>query len=277
MKLTLTPFNLIKVLLALSTLSTLLFNSNYVLFGESLQSSFNYDGFTLFYLFSDNLIYAKILSVIVLILVLLGFFPIVLSFLHWYITYSFVVASDVTFGGDNISANITLLLIPCSFFQNKINHYKKYETSKNVLFDEIQWVFYIAILIQISLIYFQAFYKKILIKEWIDGTAVFYYITNVEYGLGSYQYVKEFFKEKYTLVKVLTWSTLLIELIVSLFVFFKHKFSLQILKKFLLIFILFHFILMVCFGIFPFFIVMCGLLVFYVLPRDFQKTIQINF
>ena len=86
MKLTLTPFNLIKVLLALSTLSTLLFNSNYVLFGESLQSSFNYDAFTLFYLFSDNLIYAKILSVIVLILVLLGFFPIVLSFLHWYVS-----------------------------------------------------------------------------------------------------------------------------------------------------------------------------------------------
>lgn len=125
MKLTLTPYNICRILLALSLLLTFLFNSPYVLFGKYLHGAYSFDSYTLFYLFSSNLQFAVYLSIFVLVLVILGVYPRIISVLHWYITFSFIVASDVTYGGDHIASNITLLLIPLSFYQNRVNHYFK--------------------------------------------------------------------------------------------------------------------------------------------------------
>ncbi len=241
------------------------------------KNNYIYDKYTFFYFFSENLLVARVISILILLNVILGFLPFLSSILHWYISYSFVIACDVTFGGDNIASNITFLLIPFSIFQNKYNHFNPIVKNKNNFYNEIEWFFYIAILIQISLIYFQAFCKKIYLNEWKDGTAVYYYLTNNEYGLGNYFSIKKILQNNIWLIKLMTWGTLFLEFFISIIILIKHLLKNKILYNMFFIFAFFHFILMICFGIMPFFIVMIGLLMFYLLPKDFTKKIYITF
>lgn len=127
-----------------------------------------------------------------------------------------------------------------------------------------------------SLIYFHAFYEKIKLVEWFDGTATFYYLTDNQFGLGNYPIVFEFLKDKVALVKFMTWSALFLELVLSLLLFFKSKLSKKVLIYALYSAIIFHAILTILHGILPFLIIMIGVLCFYLLPKDYQKVVYLS-
>jgi len=271
------PLNICRTLLALNTLTTLVFNSNYVLFGHKISKGILLEKYGIFFLFSNNLDVAKIISVIILIIIILGFYPKWTSILHFYISYSFIMACDVTYGADRIASNVTLFLIPLCFFDSRENQFKKKKDINNLKNNKVYWFFYMAVMIQISLIYFQAFHKKIELLEWQNGTAVFYYVTHNEYGLGVYNGVKDFLQRNYFLVYLLTWGALFIELMLALLILVKSKLPLTVLYLILFLGIFFHFVIMFVHGLFPFFLVMSGVLCFYILPFEFEKSARFGF
>ena len=274
MKIYITPYNICRVLLALNTLLALFLNDNYVLFGEIISTGVFYEEYGLFFLLSEHLVFAKTISLIVLLMVILGIYPRFTSIPHFYISYSFVMATDVNFGADRIASNILFLLIPICLLDNRKNHFSRNNSPKS---NYICWLFYTAIIIQVSLIYFQSFYKKILIPEWRNGTAVFYYITHNEFGLGRFDFVSELLMKNKFLIYIMTWGALVIELTLSMAIFFKYFISLRKKELLLACGILFHFILTFAHGLFPFLIVMSGILFVYIFPLDYQKKIEIKF
>jgi|TARA_B110000967_G_C18762010_1_gene498368 antimicrobial peptide system SdpB family protein len=274
MKIYITPYNICRVLLALNTLLALFLNDNYVLFGEIIRTGVFYEEFGLFFLLSDHLVLAKAISLIVLFMVILGFYPRFTSIPHFYISYSFVMATDVNFGADRIASNILFLLIPICLLDNRKNHFLRNNTPQN---NYIYWFFYTAIIIQVSLIYFQSFYKKILIPEWRNGTAVFYYITHNEFGLGRFDPVNKLLLKNKFLIYIMTWGALAIELTISTVILFKSFISLRKKELLLACGILFHFTLTFAHGLFPFLLVMSGVLFIYIFPLDYQKKIEIKF
>lgn len=272
MKIYITPYNICRVLLALNTLLALFLNDNYTLFGKIIRTGVFYEEYGLFFLLSKYLTLAKIISLIVLSAVILGIYPRFTSIPHFYISYSFMMATDVNFGADRIASNILFLLIPICLLDNRRNHYLQNNTKTNYIY----WFFYTAIVVQISLIYFQSFYEKILIPEWRNGTAVFYYIAHNEFGLGRFNLASKLLLKNRFLIYVMTWGALAIELTIAMVVLFKSFVSHRKKKILLAYGILFHFILTFIHGLFPFLIVMSGILFIYILPQDYQKKIDIN-
>ncbi|MFL0140302.1 hypothetical protein V2647_12895, partial [Tenacibaculum maritimum] len=170
-------------LLAIGLLLTLTFNSNYTLFGLVVENHSNilFD-YNLFSILKDNLVLAKTLSILVLITVILGFYPRVTGILQWYITYSFFMSADVVDGGDHIASNLTLLLIPLTLIDNNKNHWFENNTP-NKIFTYLKNSIFLLISIQVCAIYLHAFIGKLFVEEWKNGTAIYYWLTHNHFGV----------------------------------------------------------------------------------------------
>ena len=261
-------YNLSRTFLAFGTLITLLFNSNYTLFGLDVthlnNTLFDYN---LFFLLKDNLFLAKTLSILVLSLVISGYYPRITGVLHWYVTFSFFLSSTVIDGGDHIATNLTLLLIPLTFLDTRSNHWSKINIkseTKKILFKS----FYLLIAIQVCVIYLHSFIGKLGVEEWKNGTAVYYWFTHNHFGVNEYvlPLTTKILSNKF-IVTFMTWGTLLLEFILAASIILNQNDKKR--YKLLLIGIIFHFSIIVVHGLVSFFFVMTSALILYLLP--FQK------
>jgi len=257
-----------RTLLAIGLLLTITFNSNYTLFGLDIihldNPVFDYN---LFYLLKENLWLAKTISIIILCVVISGFYPRITGILHWYITYSFFISADVADGGDHIAVNLTLLLIPITFFDKNKNHW-----FKNVsLTNKIQQIFYnsffLLITIQICAIYLHSFVGKLFVNEWQNGTAVYYWLTHNHFGVNPsiLSIVKQILSNKYS-VTIITWGTLFFEFILSACIILNKDDK----KRYLILLfgVLFHFSIMIFHGLVSFFFTMSAALILYLIPNN---------
>ncbi len=273
MKIIINSYNLGRTILAIGTLLTMLTNSNYTLFGNQFISSNNnsiYE-YTLFNLLENNLIIAKIISIVILLIVILGYYPRITGILQFYITFSFFVACDVIDGGDHIASNLTLLLIPITLLDNSKNHWFESHTIKQTFNQLIHYSSYLLIRVQVSIIYFHAFIGKFGIEEWIDGTDTYYWFTHTYFGINDIfvDYIKYFLSFPIVVV-LITWGTLFFEFLLSSAIFMKRD---NKIRYYLLIFgILFHFSILIIHGLVSFFFTMSAALILYLIPFDVNYT-----
>ena len=104
-------YGLARTLIALGTLSSLLFNRADFLFRPAPGSEIvpvcrDYNSFGLFCLV-DNLQVAIIIAIILLLIVASGYRPRIMGPIHWYITYSYTTSATLLDGGDHISTILT--------------------------------------------------------------------------------------------------------------------------------------------------------------------------
>ncbi len=95
---------LVRSLLALSTLLTLLFNDSGSIFSSPLSTQICTSGIkelSLYCLFSGGDLYiARIVSILILVLVIVGIYPRVTGVLHWWVSLSFFISTPYVDGGD---------------------------------------------------------------------------------------------------------------------------------------------------------------------------------
>jgi len=257
---------LARSLLAAGTLLTLLFNPLDFLVYVPPVNHVNSLNINLFFLLADNLAVAKIISIIILLFVISGYFPFVTGVLHWFVTYSFFKSCNIIDGGDQVSAILTLLLIPITLTDKRKNHWKENVYEADTLKALISKTAFTLIKIQVCAIYLHAFVGKIPVDEWLNGTAAYYWLTHEYFGVNEVlRPVYNFFLTNAFFVTLVTWGTLIFEFALSSAIFVDNK------KIKLVLFILgflFHFFILITHGLVTFFLAMTSALILYVLPNQ---------
>ncbi|MDK7375601.1 sporulation-delaying protein SdpB [Weeksella virosa] len=265
-------------LLALGLLLTLVFNSNDVLFsyGINNQDFLKCNGINRISLYCllDNVVLTKSISIAVLLLVIIGVYPRFTCILHWWVAYSFATSSYIVDGGDQIGSILTFFLIPICLLDKRKFHWNRINFKPTFIEKNIAFFSYLIIAVQASIIYFHACVGKFVIDEWVNGTAVYYWVTNSVFGINDNLLflVNPLFKSPLIML-LITWGVLLLELFLAVNIFLTNK-----KVKFLSLFlgIAFHFLIIVAHGLVSFFFSMTSLLIIYLISKNYNYVTNRN-
>ncbi|MEF8939163.1 MAG: sporulation-delaying protein SdpB family protein [Salinivenus sp.] len=268
-------YGLARTLLATCTLLTFLFNSSTGLFREAvgINKMPPCDGIGSASLFcqvpGDELWIGRIAAIVILLVVASGWYPRITGVLHWWVSFSFNTSSILVDGGDQITAVLTLLLLPITLTDDRRWHWSTRSTEKmGASTWEMSKRFlamsaWIIIRIQVAGIYLHAAIGKMAIDEWANGTALYYWFTHPSFGVANWlEPVVMPLVSNGIIVSLLTWSVILFEL--TLFtglVMAKHWW-----RKLMIAGVLFHAGIAVFHGLITFMFAMLGALVLFLHP-----------
>ena len=262
-------------MLALSTLLTLLFNKTEDLFPKYHLDRLKYESYdfikyNLFLILENDLILCKAISIVILCLVILGIYPRVFSFLHFYVSYSFFHSTLVQEGGDQINLILCLLIIPLCLLNNKILGWKfEYNNLKSYQEQIVKGALLI-IQIQMCYLYFEATILKVPVEDWSNGTAVYYWFNSNVFGLNrTIKPVFDLITNIYT-VSLMTWSVIVLEFFLCVSIFLNQKYKYMAFR----LGFLFHFMIIIIHGLPSFSIAIIAGLILYLFDRN--KTFNEN-
>ena len=263
--------------MAFGLLSQLLFNNARVLFQENTLAAgkrlvpLSNIGF--FHLLSNSyysLELARWIAVAALLVVVVGWRPRYTGVLHWWISFSFAAGTAVPEGGDQIVANIALLLIPVTLTDPRKWHWGPCPPVRlDALGQRVSVVVadscLVMIRVQAALIYLNAAVAKLGSAEWKNGTAMYYWLSHPAYGMSeSLGKLAIPALTNGPLVAGLTWGVIALELLLAAALVMEPRRYARLLIPGLV----FHLAIVVGHGLFSFFFAMAGTLVLYLRPRS---------
>lgn len=258
--------------IALSLLSVFLFTDINLLFDRNVLQSISesklfYNKINFFSLLGfENLIWSKVIAIILLLSVVGGIYPRITGVLHFWIVYSFHNACIYLDGGDQISTIMTALLIPITLMDSRLNHWGK-PRKRNEIIRFLGLLFFKIISLQVAFIYFHTAVEKIYkLNEWKDGTALYYILQGNYFGINKFLFnlIEPFLMSKGVLI--LTWWVLISHLLLAFALFVKRRDK----KMYFLVGLSLHFGIAIFLGLYSFSLVMIGALILYMLPFDFN-------
>jgi len=253
-------------LLALGTLLTIALNPTSYLFISTNFQDIHHDvlkNINLFYLFGYSKIWlSKTIALVILTWVISGYYPQISGVLHWWVSYSFFNAAVIVDGGDQLTQILALLLVPITLLDKRRNHWSApvpSSTYRNYL--GILFIFFIRL--QIAVLYFNAGVAKFNVPEWLNGTAMYYWLTHNTFGAPNYiRHAVLALIDSPIMVLLITWSVILLEILLSMACLLPVRRRMIFLK----LGIFFHFLTFVFLGLGSFFLAMCGALIIYLYP-----------
>lgn len=255
-------------LLAFCTLLTLCFNNVQLLIDDSQIQNSNFLPIKLniYSLLSDHIYIAQIISIIILVTVILGFYPKITCLLHWWVVFSFRHIATTINGGDDIASTLTLLLIPICIFDRRKNHWRLNNNHEpNELINVFCYISYLFIKIQIAYIYADACLSKLVIDEWMNGTAIWYLAHHSIFGFIDFPFMRVILNNS-IICLTLTYSVLVVEFLFMVSIFQKGVDKYKAIL--FLIGVLFHFVISIEIGIISFFFTMVAALLFLLIPIE---------
>jgi antimicrobial peptide system SdpB family protein len=274
---------LARSLLAMSTLLTLLFNDTNTLFTYGTGISYYpiCDGlakYSIFCLFSDHLEIARYLSILILVITISGYFPRYTCIFSWWVAFSYFNSSVNVDGGDQVNTVISCLLIPICLGDNRRNHWinKQYVYPHSSLSKfKFMWAStaYIVIHIQAAFIYFISATSKLFVPEWLNGTALHYWVNNPLIGPNQpVGILVNFIFKSDLLLFTISWSVLILEILL-----FTSLFQARKSKVLLYTGIAFHIGTAVLFGIITFCLAMSAVLILFFQAYERAYVHEIRF
>jgi antimicrobial peptide system SdpB family protein len=260
-------YGVARSLLALSTLLTLLADSSERIFqpltvadpgiidrSAVLKAS-------LFFLARNHLASAKLMAVLVLVLVIVGWRPRLTALPHWWVSFSFAASASLIEGGDLIASIVTLLLIPVALSDHRVWHWQRTTTGSRAGSVAAQTGL-LLIRVQVAVIYLFAAVLKFPAEEWANGTALYYvWLSNTFGPAGLVRLISSWIGTT-VLIVPLTWSVLVLELCLAAALVAPLRFRARLLP----VALLFHLAIAVCNGLPTFAIAMSAALVLYLRP-----------
>jgi len=270
---------LARTLLALCTLTALLGHSAEELFFHlPNQAELMHDSpigqFSLFYLLRDYPDLAVWIAIGILLVVILGWRPRYTGVCHWYVAASFAASCLLVQGGDQVVANLTLLLLPVTLLDDRKNHWHRPEESSSASENDYRKLVanscFIVARIQVAVIYFFAGVSKLNVTEWANGTALYYWALHPIFGAPDWLRVLiEPILVLSAPVLFLTWGAILFEVLLAACLLAKEKYK----PIMLVLGVLFHFGIWLIHGLFAFMLAMIGALLLYLV----KPSMHINF
>jgi antimicrobial peptide system SdpB family protein len=269
-------YGISRSIIALATALTLLFNDAETFFLPT-SDSLTYPKEDLMHISIFNLVpndyfYLNIIRYICIILLLIvvsGWRPRLTGVIHWYISYSFASSSITIDGGDSVASVFTLLIIPLTLTDSRRWHWSNMQINNEldqayIIKKIIALVTLITIRIQVAILYFHATIAKLGGEDWINGTAVWYYLQDSMLGLNPVLFkLSESFITS-PLVVIPTWGTLILQtsLVAALFSNKSHR------KYFLILALCMHEVFAIFLGLISFSLTMIGVLILYLRPLE---------
>ena len=188
--------------------------------------------------------------------------------LHWWLTFSLATSAVMVDGGDQVSSVLTLLLLPVALTDGRKWHWQAdgSRTGYGHEWKSLVALFaLLAIRVQVAGIYFHAAVGKMRVEEWTDGTVLYYWFTDPQFGAtGAVRQAIEPLLRHGPTLALMTWGAMLLEL--SLFM------ALVMPKKawryLLPLGIAFHASIAIIHGLVSFFFAMAAALVLYLRPVE---------
>jgi antimicrobial peptide system SdpB family protein len=220
---------------------------------------------------SSHLVEMQILAIIILAFVITGYYMKITSLLHLWISLSLFMFRQTYISVDRIDLLLILLLIPVCLFDERKNHWH-HPVTTNKFNSLIQNIFLFLIKIQVAFIYYDSFHDKLFIREWLDGTVIYYWFTHNFFGL--HPSLISMLKPVLTSIPVLfflSWGTLQLEALLAVAILIPSRFKLVLLKCG----IIFHFGIMLIHGYSFLFFVMSAALFLYLYPAKKTFTLYL--
>lgn len=263
-----------RTVLALGSLITLLFNDiNWLMHPLGLKSQaatmFNVNNISLFGILDTNLVLAKWIAIVILLLAASGWRPRFTAILHWWVAFSYANSAIVLDGGDQITEVLTLLLIPVCLADGRRWHWQKVSwenpTNRQKMLNTIAFVSLFMIRIQVAVVYFHAAVGKFEVDEWANGTAIYYWAQNPLFGLSGWlEPIFQPLLAEPLIVSSMTWGPVLLELLIFMGLTMHKKYHPWLLAAGLS----FHFFIILLFGLVSFFCAMAGALILFLGPME---------
>jgi len=271
-------------LCALGLILTLLTNSYSTFFpiidGEYLPSLFafgsEFNSFNFFSLFGfDRPLLSKVIALSILSLVLYGWRPRYTCIPHWWVTYSFFTSSSVVDGGDHMAAVFTLMLIPICLLDSRRSHWTNSLDTKASIQNKLTRIFcffnILIIQLQTSAIYLHSATGKLLVDDWVNGTAVYYWFNHTFFSMPYYLHcLISYALDSSFGVVIITWGVILFEFILAGAILMNSESK----KKLFPFAILFHISIIFIHGIFSFFFSIGAFLILYLIPLNLRIPIE---
>lgn len=263
---------LARTILATSTLLTLLTNDPVTLF--KIGNTFNptrfdnqfyiFQKFNFFLIFgSENLYISKYIAIGILLLITSGWRPRYTCILHFWICISFNFSTTLLEGGDQIASNLSLILLPVLLLDGRKWHWSRRDLPKESFSKEINLIanyFLFIVKLQMCVLYFHSFVGKLPVKEWANGTAVYYWFNDPTFGMCDWLHpILDPILSNSLGVSIITWGAILLEILLFMAIVMNNK-----AKYVLLVFgLAFHFSIVIIHGLVSFFLSMAAGLLLY--------------
>jgi antimicrobial peptide system SdpB family protein len=212
-------YGLARTMLALGTLGTLLFSHSSSIFRPTVASSLapacvDATRWTLFCLApNEHLEVLRWVAVSILVIVASGWRPRFTGVLHWWVACSLSVTGTLVDGGDQITAVLSLLLLPVTLTDPRAWHWQAPPQEASQAGKVIARSALLMIRLQVAVVYFHAAVAKLAVPEWVDGTAVYYWFNDPSLGMPYWlSPVMTFLITNPVTVVAITWGTMLLEL-----------------------------------------------------------------
>ncbi len=218
------PFmGMMRSILAAGTLLTLIFTSNDALFRPVLGVG-NYplcrgvESLGLFCVISrEQLGLAKTLGIVILLLVISGYLPQLTGVLHAWVAFSVATGISIPDGGDQITSNLALLLVPICLTDPRLSHWSRASAGSLWIPSRAGTaaVSLAAVKVQVSVVYFFSMAGKMFQTEWAEGSAL-YYIGSGFFGpSGALKDAFALLTDNPVISLGMSWGAVLIELLLA--------------------------------------------------------------
>lgn len=206
---------------------------------------------------------ARWLCVAVLLVVASGWRPRFTGIPHWYVSWSLMVDVSVLDGGDQITAVLTLLLIPATVTDPRRWHWQPPPEGGIGPGRVLAYASVLLIQVQMAVVYLHASVAKLGVREWADGTAMYYWFNNPAFGApGWLRPLVDAMTGWSVGVAALTWLSIAIEFALAVAILLRPPAR----RWLLVIGLAFHWLIALSMGLTSFSTAMSGGLLLYLLP-----------
>jgi antimicrobial peptide system SdpB family protein len=223
----------------------------------------------LFCLSDGHLDLARWLAVALLLVVASGWRPRLTCWVHWWISHSLFISGSLVDGGDQATVVLTLLLLPIAVTDVRRWHWQEApampDGTQATLLRLVALSAGVAVRVQVAAIYFHSTVGKLLVPEWTNGTAMYYWLRHPQSGANPWLlWLVEPALRNAAAVSSLTWGVLVVEilLMMGLLAGRRARWGLLVLG------IALHGGIVIFHGLASFAVTMWGALILYLRPTD---------
>lgn len=215
--------------------------------------------------------FARWLSAGILLVVATGWRPRFTAVPHWWVCWSLFASITISDGGDQITADLTLLLIPALLADSRTWHWQRADPARSGPMTRIVAVMAIGLMqLQVAGLYLDAGISKLGVPEWLNGTALFYLFRSVIFGAPPLLApVLSAVTGNPLGVAAITWGAIALEVVLGLALLLPKQLRPLLLASGLL----FHDAIAVSMGLVSFDCAMSAALLIYLLPVGHHLTV----
>lgn len=200
---------------------------------------------------------ARLVTVVILVAVTIGYRPRWTCVPHWYISFSFATSVSMANGGDDVARVATLLLIPILLGDDRRWHWSRPTRPMDPSWQGTSAAAFLVLRLQVTVIYGTAAVSKMAHSEWRDGSAVYAIISDPNFGMPqAYQDWVERLVVSPAMAGLVTWGVIGGELFIACCVLGTQRIRYAAVAAAVAL----HVAIIVCLGLFSFGLVMIGLL-----------------